>query len=122
MPKMLPRALVVAGVFALSSTQVGDTARAQMFENITVIGSPLVLSTLAEVDAAEAHLGMRFPTGYREYVTKFGEGASGRSSVRASGVGQRPAPRRSHFAPLPSRSAATLSQPSDFASCNGVIP
>src|SRR6516164_2656750 len=82
MPKMLPRALVVAGVFALSSTQVGDTARAQMFENITVIGSPLVLSTLAEVDAAEAHLGMRFPTGYREYVTKFGEGVLGGSYIR----------------------------------------
>jgi len=114
MLKMLPRALVVAGVFMLSSsavlagesyvvclgddtkkitypenakrfkcgTQVGDTARAQMFENITVIGSPLVLSTPAEVDAAEAHLGMRFPTGYREYVTKFGEGVLGGSYIR----------------------------------------
>lgn len=38
-------------------TQVGDAARAQMFENITVIGSPLILSTPAEVDAAEAQLG-----------------------------------------------------------------
>ena len=61
-------------------TQGGDTARAQMFENITVIGSPLVLSTPAEVDAAEAHLGIRFPTGYREYVTKFGEGVLGGNS------------------------------------------
>jgi hypothetical protein len=48
-----------------------------MFDNITVIRSPLVLSTPAEVDAAEAHLGIRFPTGYREYVTKFGEGVLG---------------------------------------------
>src|SRR5215510_2865555 len=109
MLKMLPRALLVAGVFALSSsavlvgasyvvcfgddtrritypgnakrfkcgTQVGDTARAQLFENITVIGSPLVLSTPAEVDTAQAHLGIRFPTGYREYVTKLGEGVLG---------------------------------------------
>jgi hypothetical protein len=53
-----------------------------MFENITVIGSPLVLSTHAEVDAAETHLGMRFPTGYREYVTKFGEGVLGGSYIR----------------------------------------
>jgi hypothetical protein len=63
-------------------TQVGDAARAQMFENITVIGSPLILSTPAEVDAAEAQLGMRFPTGYREYVTKFGEGVLGGSYIR----------------------------------------
>ena len=112
MPKMLPRALVVAGVFALCAvlagernvvcfgddtkkitypenakrfkcgTQVGNSARAQMFENIAVIGSPLVLSTPAEVDAAEAHLGIRFPTGYREYVTKFGEGVLGGSYIR----------------------------------------
>src|SRR5262245_40085049 len=114
MLKMLPRALVVAGVFALSSsavlvgesyvvcfgddtkkirypenakrfkcgTQEGDAARAQMFENITVIGSPLVLSTPVEVDAAEARLGIRFPTGYREYVTKFGEGVLGGSYIR----------------------------------------
>src|SRR5262249_5818960 len=114
MLEMLPRALVVAGVFTLSSsavlaeesyfvcfgddtkkitytenakrftcgTQVGNTARAQMFENITVIGSPLVLSTPAEVDAAEAQLGIRFPTGYREYVTKFGEGVLGGSYIR----------------------------------------
>jgi len=113
MLKMLPRALVVAGAFALSSSavlvgegnvvcfgddkkitnpedakrftcgaQARDTARAQMFENISVIGSPLVLSTPAEVDAAEAHLGIRFPTGYREYVTKFGEGVLGGSYIR----------------------------------------
>jgi len=114
MLKMLPHALVAAGIFTLSlsavlagesyvaclgddtekitypenakhfkcGTQVRDTARAQMFENITVIGSPLVLSTPAEVDAAEAHLGIRFPTGYREYVTKFGEGILGGSYIR----------------------------------------
>jgi hypothetical protein len=36
-----------------------------MFENITVKGGPLVLSTAAEVDQAQAALGIRFPSGYR---------------------------------------------------------
>ena len=53
-----------------------------MFENVTVVGGPLVLSPPAEVDAAEARLGIRFPTGYREYVTRFGEGVLGGSYVR----------------------------------------
>jgi len=53
-----------------------------MFENITVTGSPLVLSTDAEVDQAQAVLGTRFPTGYREYVTQFGEGILGGVYVR----------------------------------------
>src|SRR5262245_48527290 len=53
-----------------------------MFDDITVVGGPLVLSTAAEVDAAEAQLGLRFPTGYREYVTRFGEGVLGGYYVR----------------------------------------
>jgi hypothetical protein len=53
-----------------------------MFENITVIGGPLVLSTAAEVNVAEAQLGMRFPTGYGQYVTQFGEGVLGGSYIR----------------------------------------
>ena len=53
-----------------------------MFENVTVIGRPLVLSSPAEVYAAEAQLGVRFPTGYREYVTRFGEGVLGGTYVR----------------------------------------
>jgi hypothetical protein len=64
--------VLIAG--ALRVTAADKPPRAHMFDNITVIGSPLVLSTPAEVDAAEAHLGIRFPTGYREYVTKFGVG------------------------------------------------
>jgi len=67
---------------ALRVTAADKPPRAHMFDNITVIGSPLVLSTPAEVDAAEAHLGIRFPTGYREYVTKFGEGVLGGSYIR----------------------------------------
>lgn len=53
-----------------------------MFENITVAGTPLVLSSDAEVKAAEAELGIRFPTGYREYVTRFGEGVLGGVYIR----------------------------------------
>jgi len=64
--------VLIAG--ALRVAAADKPPRAQMFDNITVIGSPLVLSTPAEVNAAEALLGIRFPTGYREYVTKFGEG------------------------------------------------
>lgn len=36
--------------------------------------TPLVLSSDADVDEAEAELGLRFPSGYREYVTRLGEG------------------------------------------------
>lgn len=53
-----------------------------MFDNITTVGGPLVLSDPSEVDRAEARLGIRFPTGYREYVTRFGEGILGGSYVR----------------------------------------
>lgn len=53
-----------------------------MFDNITVVGGPPALSTPEEVDAAEAQLGIRFPAGYREYVTRFGEGVLGGSWVR----------------------------------------
>lgn len=53
-----------------------------MFENINVIGEPRVLSTDAEVDQAQHALGSRFPTGYREYVTQFGEGILGGVYIR----------------------------------------
>jgi hypothetical protein len=54
----------------------------QVYQSVTVVGGPLVLSLPAEVDAAEAHLGIRFPVGYREYVTRFGEGVLGGSYIR----------------------------------------
>jgi len=72
--------VLIAGAFRVRAAE--KPPRAQMFDNITVIGSPLVLSTPAEVDAAEAHLDIRFPTGYRDYVTKFGEGVLGGSYIR----------------------------------------
>jgi hypothetical protein len=53
-----------------------------VFENLRVVGGPLVLSTDSEIDHAEAALGIRFPSGYREYVTRFGEGLLGGSYVR----------------------------------------
>jgi hypothetical protein len=53
-----------------------------MFESVTVIGGPPVLATAAEVDAAEARLGLRFPNGYRDYVTRFGEGVLGGAFIR----------------------------------------
>src|SRR6185312_16855775 len=53
-----------------------------MFESLKIVGAPLVLSPPAEVDTAEAQLGIRFPTGYREYVTRFGEGVLGGCDVR----------------------------------------
>jgi|SoiMethySBSTD1v2_1073268.scaffolds.fasta_scaffold185842_6 SMI1/KNR4 family protein SUKH-1 len=53
-----------------------------MFEYVTVVGGPLILSGADEVDAAEAKLGVRFPSGYREFVTQLGEGVLGGSFVR----------------------------------------
>src|SRR5689334_17962583 len=53
-----------------------------MFQAIRVIGGSLVLSSSAEVDAAEAQHGFRFPTGYREYITQLGEGILGGSFIR----------------------------------------
>jgi hypothetical protein len=43
---------------------------------------PLVLASPAEVDALEASLWINFPDGYREYITKLGEGVLGGSLVR----------------------------------------
>lgn len=50
-----------------------------MFENVIAAGGPIAPSpSPAEVDEAEAQpLGIRFPSGYREFVTRFGEGLLG---------------------------------------------
>jgi len=60
----------------------GEIGGHTVFEKVTVVGGPLVLSPSAEVDEAEAQLSIRFPSGYREYVTQFGEGVLGGSYVR----------------------------------------
>ncbi|MGL6072524.1 MAG: SMI1/KNR4 family protein [Fimbriiglobus sp.] len=53
-----------------------------MFDNIVVVGGPLILSSVKEVHVAENQLGICFPTGYREYVMRFGEGVLGGSYLR----------------------------------------
>lgn len=55
-----------------------------MYASITLIqpAARLRLSSAHDVDEAEATLGIRFPAGYREYVTRFGEGVLGGSWIR----------------------------------------
>ena len=50
--------------------------------DIKIVAEPLVLSSNAEVDDAEADLGIRFPSGYREYITRLGEGVLGGNYIR----------------------------------------
>ncbi len=50
--------------------------------DVEIIGGPLVLAMEADVDALEAKHWIRFPEGYREYVTRLGEGVLGGSMVR----------------------------------------
>ena len=45
------------------------------FENVKIIDSPLELATSEEVSAVESQLNLKFPIGYREYVTLLGDGA-----------------------------------------------
>jgi len=52
------------------------------FEEIQIVGKPLVLATTAEVDALASRLWITLPSGYREYVTRLGEGTLGGSFVR----------------------------------------
>lgn len=53
-----------------------------MFDRYKVVGDKLFQSTSKEVDEAEVELGISFPSGYREYVTVFGEGVLGGSYIR----------------------------------------
>src|SRR5262249_27848593 len=53
-----------------------------VLEKVPVRGGPLALPPPAEVNAAEAHLGIHSPSGYREYVPQFGEGVRGGSLLR----------------------------------------
>ena len=43
-------------------------------DTVEVLGGPEVLASDADVDDLESRLGVRFPDGYREYVTRLGEG------------------------------------------------
>jgi len=51
-------------------------------DDISVKGRVGPLPTNEDVDAVEAALGLRFPNGYREYVTRFGAGVLGGTFVR----------------------------------------
>lgn len=53
-----------------------------MFEGYRITGEKPFLSTDEEVDAAEQQFGFSFPSGYRDYVTTFGEGVLGGSFIR----------------------------------------
>ena len=50
--------------------------------DIRILKKPLVLAGADEIDALEAKLWVTFPAGYREYVTKLGEGVLGGAFVR----------------------------------------
>ena len=50
--------------------------------NITIVGGPLVLASVAEVGKAQDQLWITFPRGYQEFVTTLGEGVLGGSFVR----------------------------------------
>jgi hypothetical protein len=51
-------------------------------KDVQVVGKPLVRATAADVDALASRLWITFPSGYREYVTRLGEGTLGGSFVR----------------------------------------
>jgi hypothetical protein len=51
-------------------------------KNVRVLKKPLVLAHAGEIDALESKLWLTFPSGYREYVTKLGEGVLGGTFVR----------------------------------------
>ncbi len=51
-------------------------------DEVQIVGGPLVLAMPDEVDSLESRLWIKFPDGYREYVTRLGEGVLGGSLVR----------------------------------------
>jgi hypothetical protein len=51
-------------------------------EDVRIVREPLVLATPADVAGLESRLWITFPEGYRDYVTRLGEGILGGSFVR----------------------------------------
>ncbi len=47
------------------------------FDDIKIVGGPLVTATPKQIDHLETELWMTFPDGYREYMLRFGEGTLG---------------------------------------------
>jgi hypothetical protein len=60
-------------------SRTGDRLK---IKDVQVVGKPLVRATAADVDALASRLWITFPSGYREYVTRLGEGTLGGSFVR----------------------------------------
>ncbi len=52
------------------------------YDRVRLTAPPTHRATSEEVDAAERALGVTFPAGYREYVTRFGAGVLGGTLVR----------------------------------------
>jgi len=50
--------------------------------DVRILKTPLVLADADEIDTVESKLWLTFPSGYREYVTKLGEGVLGGNFVR----------------------------------------
>ncbi len=46
-------------------------------DDVRVAGEPLVLATQADIDGLESRLWFTFPEGYRDYLTRLGEGVLG---------------------------------------------
>ena len=46
-------------------------------DDVRVVGEPLVLATQADIDGLESRLWFTFPEGYRDYLTRLGEGVLG---------------------------------------------
>jgi hypothetical protein len=65
-----------------AAAKKGPAGRTLSLEDIKIIGRPLFLSTHEEVDQAEKEFGLQFPSGYREYVTRLGDGIFGGYYVR----------------------------------------
>ncbi len=56
------------------NSSVKQTRQKLTLDAIRVLPGPRVLASNADVEKAEAKLGIRFPAGYREYVTRIGRG------------------------------------------------
>jgi cell wall assembly regulator SMI1 len=66
------------------SARLKKQGRVRLFEDIPIEGGPLTVVTQAEVDDLEEKLGFRMPFGYREFVTRLGEGDLTGPSLRVS--------------------------------------
>lgn len=64
------------------TVRLSVTVRALNIDDVVVTGGPLVQASAAEVDALESRLWIKFPSDYREYVERLGEGVLGGTFIR----------------------------------------